>query len=424
MFYRILSVLLFSSFITSAQQQRTPPHIKYTPGLEDSLDRMLFNVPQVIHDSCIRGTVIVNFLVTSDGTIDSIKTIKHVHPLLDGHLYSWLFSTSGKWQPATENGVPVSTRITRLYEFLVPHISDAGYQNIAIDPLKRAWQVKCKDGDDYYKDGLYYLKNQNYEAAWSAFDRANRTDFTHLDAIDKLRKTADMLGKPCEVCKMLALVDRFTEKEIKRIRDQYCTRNFKAIESPATGKNTVYRELEDAPNFKTVFSEFLAQNINYPEAAKKDCIQGNVWTNFVVKSDGAVDSIIIKEAPDPILAAEAKRVILASSGMWNPGKLEGINVNALMEIPVTFSLTDKGCHDANWYMTEGEKAYEAEDLKTAFEHFKKAFLMDKKKNLRAGYNFAAVALTSGNAEEGCNTVKFLLDNNYEPAIELSNQFCK
>lgn len=82
---------------------------------------------------------------------------------------------------------------------------------------------------------------------------------------------------------------------------------------------------------------FLSQNIKYPKSAVKNNIQGKVIVKFKVTKEGYVDSVKVVKGVDPVLDAEAVRVI-KKMPRWTPGFHNGKVVNTYLNLPVTFRL--------------------------------------------------------------------------------------
>jgi TonB family protein len=105
----------------------------------------------------------------------------------------------------------------------------------------------------------------------------------------------------------------------------------------------VFYIVEEMPDFQGKgiegFREWVAQNLRYPENAVKNNITGRVFVQFVVRSDGSVDSVIVVRGVNPDLDNEAVRVV-NSSPKWTPGKQRGIPVNVKYTFPITFSLDE------------------------------------------------------------------------------------
>ena len=116
--------------------------------------------------------------------------------------------------------------------------------------------------------------------------------------------------------------------------------------SKATGKmeadNTgVYSNVEVIPSFPGGYKglqKFFDDNLQYPEEATNDGVEGTVNVTFVVDETGKLTSP--KVAGEQLgygLEAEALRVV-NKMPTWNPGKLKGKNVKTSFTLPVKFVL--------------------------------------------------------------------------------------
>ena len=76
----------------------------------------------------------------------------------------------------------------------------------------------------------------------------------------------------------------------------------------------------------------------YPQQAAENGSEGRVFIQFAVNSKGDVCDIkVLRSSGDPLLDAEAVRVIKASP-KWNPAKQSGASVKQQFTIPITFKL--------------------------------------------------------------------------------------
>ena len=117
----------------------------------------------------------------------------------------------------------------------------------------------------------------------------------------------------------------------------------KAAEAPREAKvdeNGVHQVCEEMPEFPGGMQEcmkWLGKNINYPAEAKEKGTRGRVIIQFVVEKDGSITEAKVARGVDPLLDAEALRVI-NSSPKWKPGKQGGQPVRVKYTIPVAFRL--------------------------------------------------------------------------------------
>ena len=118
----------------------------------------------------------------------------------------------------------------------------------------------------------------------------------------------------------------------------------------------VVEEMPQFPGGPSKLFEFLAQNVNYPTEAEKANIQGRVIATFVVEKDGSISNAKVVKSIDPLLDAEALRVINAMPH-WTPGKQGGKEVRVKYTVPISFHLQGK---DANVAQYEGTVKYDRE----------------------------------------------------------------
>ncbi len=104
--------------------------------------------------------------------------------------------------------------------------------------------------------------------------------------------------------------------------------------------DNVYLIVEEKASYKggvKALSEYLQQNLVYPEQAKKEGIRGNVIIEFTVKKDGSITDIEIKRAVEPAIDKEAVRLVKGMPN-WNPGKNQGKPVNSKYRLLIPFKL--------------------------------------------------------------------------------------
>ena len=104
----------------------------------------------------------------------------------------------------------------------------------------------------------------------------------------------------------------------------------------------VYDMVEVMPEFPggvRAMLDFIKKNIQYPEIARKNGIQGRVIVGVVVDKNGSVTNLTILKSIDPYLDKEAIRVIRLMP-KWKPGTQMDKPVKVKYAIPVSFKLAD------------------------------------------------------------------------------------
>ena len=102
----------------------------------------------------------------------------------------------------------------------------------------------------------------------------------------------------------------------------------------------VYTKPEIMPVFyegRMELSDYLRENIRYPDACRDAGIQGRVIVQFVVTKEGRVSDARVVKSAHKFLDKEALRVV-NNMPYWRPGAYKGKRVNVQMTMPIIFQL--------------------------------------------------------------------------------------
>jgi periplasmic protein TonB len=111
-------------------------------------------------------------------------------------------------------------------------------------------------------------------------------------------------------------------------------------EVPPETKENIFTWVEEMPRYKGDESElykFFAENIKYPEIAKRAGVEGRVILTFIVSKDGSITNISVLKGIGAGCDEEAVRV-LGMMGKWSPGRQNGNPVRVAISIPIVFKL--------------------------------------------------------------------------------------
>ena len=180
--------------------------------------------------------------------------------------------------------------------------------------------VKSAETD---KDGKFVLDNPVV---------GSLVTFTVVNYSKGIRITKDMVAKG-DVVKVAFGANRSEKEEPEGTPDP----------------NKAYDVVDEMPQFPggpSALFEFISKNIQYPKEAENANLQGRVIVSFVVEKDGSVSNAKVVRPIDPLLDAEALRVV-NSMPKWIPGKQNGEAFRIKYTVPVTFRLEDgiKGADD-------------------------------------------------------------------------------
>jgi TonB family protein len=108
-----------------------------------------------------------------------------------------------------------------------------------------------------------------------------------------------------------------------------------------TKKDIPFVQVDEMPVFPggdTAILKYVANNTVYPEAAKKKGTTGKVIVRFIVEKDCTVSDATILQSVDPLLDAEALKVISSLPKFEKPAKNDGVAVRVYYMLPITFAL--------------------------------------------------------------------------------------
>ncbi len=102
----------------------------------------------------------------------------------------------------------------------------------------------------------------------------------------------------------------------------------------------IFMIVEDQPEPQggmQAFYTYVSKNLNYPSQARRMGVEGKVFVQFVVNTDGSLTDVQAIKGIGAGCDEEAVRVI-KSAPKWKPGKQRGRAVRVRMVLPITFRL--------------------------------------------------------------------------------------
>ena len=113
--------------------------------------------------------------------------------------------------------------------------------------------------------------------------------------------------------------------------------------APQDSVYSMVKQMPEYPGGMQGMFQFLKDNLKYPQEAKDKGIQGRVLLQITVDATGKVTDPKVVRGVDPLLDAEAIRVVKLMP-RWTPGVQDGKAVDVLYVLPIMFSLPkdDKG----------------------------------------------------------------------------------
>ncbi|MEO7991446.1 MAG: energy transducer TonB [Chryseolinea sp.] len=181
------------------------------------------------------------------------------------------------------------------------------------------------------------------QACGSKSTENNDMSSTHEDSVANQTE-----AKNAEIKLTLAekrvLIDKQTAAREERRRLEFEER----IKTSPTYVNSdgkmIYNKAEVDPSFvggKKAMMKYLSDNIQFPEDAQKEELEGTVFVDFVITEAGDVREVGVTDAPgeevDQRFRDEAIRVV-SSMPKWVPGKQHGKPVQVKYSLPIAFQI--------------------------------------------------------------------------------------
>jgi len=103
----------------------------------------------------------------------------------------------------------------------------------------------------------------------------------------------------------------------------------------------VYLKTQEMPAFKgggvLAFRKYIQQNLDYPEAAKKEGLEDKVFVKFVINEEGENTEVEVMRGEHENLNQAVVEAI-KNAPAWEPARQNGQKVKIQFTIPVTFKM--------------------------------------------------------------------------------------
>jgi protein TonB len=100
--------------------------------------------------------------------------------------------------------------------------------------------------------------------------------------------------------------------------------------------------VEQVPEFvggEGAMMKFIAENLEYPQAAKDNSIEGRVHLKFTVTADGSIKDIVVLNKDKLGYGCEQAAIaVIQKMPKWKPGRQNGQPVPVYFNIPIRFRL--------------------------------------------------------------------------------------
>ena len=114
---------------------------------------------------------------------------------------------------------------------------------------------------------------------------------------------------------------------------------FKASANSNDPKETAIVEKANYPGGNAALISFITTNLQYPESARENGVEGEVVVSFKVDLTGKIQNVKIIKSLGYGCDQEVERVITLMP-KWNPSKVNGYAVATNISMPIQFALTN------------------------------------------------------------------------------------
>jgi TonB family protein len=325
--------------------------------------------PDAALSNMIGGTVSVQFIVNENGSLTDLTVSSGVCPSLDAEALR-VARLMPPWQPGKEKGRIVKVRSGASFNFSPPSTGIGIAGELPTEVFVVVQEMPVFPGGDstlmkFINSNLQYPKNAKekniqgrvilrfcvtYEGKIAQVGVLRGVD-PELDqeAIRVIKmlplwKPGRQGGKPVNVWYSVPVTFALPMPPNQPALTQGVQSPPPPIPpsppSPATPPVYLLRGYDESPLFPggdAALFKFIQTNILYPDAAKKEGKTGKVIISFTITETGALENVNIRESVDPLLDAEALRVVKLLQG-WQPAKLKSTPVRVSYTIPVNFTL--------------------------------------------------------------------------------------
>jgi len=153
----------------------------------------------------------------------------------------------------------------------------------------------------------------------SKMENLNQSQISHISLITPTAKSS-------ETPRTFAIVEYNDYMDDIQIRSKLNGEVFTIVEDTATPTGGMDE-----------FYKYVAHNLKYPAQARRLGVEGKVFIEFVVQTDGSITDVKTINGIGAGCDQEAIKVI-QSSPNWTPGKNKGVVVKQRVVLPISFSL--------------------------------------------------------------------------------------
>ena len=285
--------------------------------------------PESAAKNKISGRVIVQFMVNKNGDVVNPVVVRSVDPVLDKESLR-VVRSSPRWEPGKHQGKPVNVLFTFPVNFVLDEPAvEKKPDHVAMSVNTESGSLTIRNPDGSDSNPVIILDGEVVETV-EGFDPEL------IEKIDVIKDPDSDIVKKYNAKDGVVLI---TTKEGKLLHTPK--------ESMERGKETAGNEtdepvfyiVEDMPKFpggKTALKTYIYSNLEYPEKAKREGIEGEVQVRFLVNEKGKVEKSEVLRSSYQGFDAPALKVIDHMPD-WTPGMQRGKAVKVWYVVSIKFN---------------------------------------------------------------------------------------
>lgn len=216
-----------------------------------------------------------------------------------------------------------------LYNPYITNKIDLVWNEISEHDLKQELKMLDVDNDKVFKDldQQQKLIQQQIEIEIKKAEQEKERKRIELEK-------KDLEAKIAKIQTALALEKAFIQSLEKVVNSCGVAISKSSNSSEAITFSNIQPEF---PGGLAAMNEFLSKNLAYPKKAMEEGIEGKVYIQFTVETDGSITNITVLKSDHQLLNQAAVDVI-SKMPKWNPATNEGNTVKVAHTLPINFVL--------------------------------------------------------------------------------------
>ncbi len=196
---------------------------------------------------------------------------------------------------------------------------------------------RYKQAKQDFVDGRYEKVVFYYDSIMSIYGRTQVLKYKMaFESYQRLIKR-----KPEKSDSLSAKANQVYEQALKWYGKPFLSDRWENLVIDPEGGNQNNFEHDQKPEYPggiRAFYKYIAENVNYPEGARKAGIEGKVYVIFMVDKEGKINTVNVARGIHKECDAEALRVV-SNAERFTPAMRDGKPMHARMMLPVVFKLT-------------------------------------------------------------------------------------